>query len=140
MQILGGPYRAGPWPGLTLRGALLIVLHAGLLAILAETWWPLSVLPLLTITVLMRMPGAASAVSGAYLLPRSLLTLTGALGMAPLLLAPAMAFDLVVWLRADDIPRRRSRWRKRDRRPRTVRAWRLALATVVFEVLLYLAG
>ncbi len=139
-QILGGPYRAGPWPGLTGRGAAVIVAHALLLAVLTEAWPPLSVLPVLSATLLMQVPGVASAVCGAYLLPRSLLTLLGWLPMPPLLLAPAMAFDLIVWLRWDDLPRWRGKWRKRDRRPREPRLWRVALAAAAFEVLLALAG
>jgi hypothetical protein len=139
MQILGGPYRAGPWPGLTGRGALLILVHAAVLAAMAETWWPLSVLPMLSVTWLMRMPGAASAVAGAYLLPRSLVALLGWLPVPPLLLASAMAFELVVWLRPDDLPRRRAKWHRRERRPRELQRWPVALAVVAFEALLALA-
>jgi len=139
-RILGGPYRTGPWPGLTARGAALIVTHALLLALLAELWWPLSALPLVSATVFMRMPGVASAVAGAYLLPRTLLSLLLGVPLPLLLLAPAMAFDLIVWLRRDDLPRRRNRWRRRVRQPRELQASRLALATAVFEALLVLAG
>jgi hypothetical protein len=120
---------------------LLILLHALVLGIVAETWWPLSVLPVLSVTMLLRMPGAASAVAGAYLLPRSLLTLLGAMPLPLLLLAPAMAFDLIVWLRRSDLPRRTSRWRTRERTGRReLQRWRLALATLVFEGLLALTG
>ncbi len=139
-RILSGPYRTGPWPGLTLRGAGALLAHALLLALLAELWWPLSVLPLVSATVLMRMPGVASAVTGAYLLPRTLLSLLSGSPLPLLLLAPAMAFDLIVWLRRDDLPRRRNRWRKRVRRPRELQVWRVGLATALFEVLLVLAG
>ncbi len=141
MQILGGPYRAGPWPGLTLRGAGLVLLHALVLAVLAEMWVPLTVLPVLSATWLMRMPGVASGVVGAYLLPRSVLSLALGMALPPLLLAPAMAFDVLVWLRADDLPRlKRNKWRKRNRSPRELKLWRVAAAAIVYEALLVLAG
>ena len=97
IRILEGPYRAGPWPGLTVRGALLILAHTLVLAAFAESWLPLTVLPMLSATWLMRMPGVASAVLGAYLLPRSLLSLFIGATLPPLLLPSAMAFDVVVW-------------------------------------------
>ncbi|HET6317893.1 MAG TPA: hypothetical protein VFG86_15675, partial [Chloroflexota bacterium] len=78
--------------------------------------------------------------AGAYLLPRTLLSLLLGVPLPLLLLAPAMAFDLIVWLRRDDLPRRRNRWRRRVRQPRELHASRLALATAVFEALLVLAG
>lgn len=74
-----------------------------------------------------RVPGAASAVCGAYLLPRTLLSLFVAnLEPPPLFLVPTLAMDAVVWLRATDLralrellPRQRSAWRQRG--PRTLR-------------------
>jgi hypothetical protein len=96
---------------------------------------------MLSATVVLRMPGVASAVCGAYLLPRSVLTLAGWLPLPLLLLAPAMAFDLIVWLRRSDLPRTAKRWRKRERTGRReLQRWRLALATLVFEALLALTG
>jgi hypothetical protein len=149
LALTGGPYRSGPWPGLTVRGALMIVAHAAVLAAFAERWpppgllaelgagvWlPLSVLPLLSVTMLMRMPGVASAVCGAYLLPRSLLSVLTGMELPPLLLAPAMAFDLIVWLRRADLPRWPNKWRKRARPLRDLVAWRLALAVIAYELL-----
>jgi hypothetical protein len=136
-----GPYRTGPWPGLTLRGAGLLLAHAVSLGLLTELWWPLSVLPVLSVTLLMRMPAVASATCGAYLLPRAVLSLLLGWPLPPFLLAPAMVFDLIVWLRRDDLPRwRRNRWRKRVRRPRTLVPWRVAAAAAVFEGLLLLSG
>jgi hypothetical protein len=71
---------------------------------------PLPDLPLLGVTALVplavaerivRVPGAASAACGAYLLPRSLVSLlVPALPQAPLLLVPTIIFDLVIWLDA----------------------------------------
>jgi hypothetical protein len=139
-KLRAGPYRAGPWPGLTARGALLIIAHALLLGMLTEWWSPLSLLPVLSATVVLRVPGVATAVCGAYLLPRSVLTLLGWPPLPPLLLAPAMAFDVLVWLRPDDLPRRRNKWRKRERRARELRGWRVLLAAVAFEIVLALAG
>ena len=130
----------GPWPGLTLRGAGLLLAHALLVGLLAQWWWPLAVLPVLSVTLLMRMPGAASAACGAYLLPAAMLSLLLGWPLPPLLLAPAMAFDVIVWLRRDDLPRWPNRWRKRVRRPRLLVPWRVAVATVVFEGILLLTG
>jgi hypothetical protein len=136
----GGPYRAGPWPGLTPNGGGLLLgcallLASGQLALGTPTR-PLPDLPVLAVlafaplalaTRLTHIPGAASAVCGAYLLPRSLLTLLDpALQLPPLLLVPAVVFDLSLWLRAADLanvvnlwPGRRQAWRTRDRQ-----AWR----------------
>jgi hypothetical protein len=127
-------YRAGPWPGLTPTGALILLGCAVLLG-LAQTvvgnpHRALPDLPLLAITTLVplllgtrivRAPGAASAVCGAYLMPRTLVSLVEPeLEPPPLLLVPALALDLAVWIRGADLarlahawPRRERRWRKR---------------------------
>src|SRR4051812_26929393 len=111
-QMLRGPYRAGPWPGLTVAGALVLLGCAGLLALgeglvglPRQPLWDLrvyglvSLLPLGVATLVVRAPGAAAAVCGAYLLPRSLLSvLLPGLEPPPLLLVPAVAFDLCAWL------------------------------------------
>ena len=142
--MLAGPYRAGPWPGLTLRGAAVLLGCAALLALeLAVTGsphqaWPdlvllgvTALLPLLVATNVTQMPGAAAAVCGAYLLPRSLLSLAQPqIELPPLLLIPALVFDLSWWLRE-----RPSRKRRRTPRPRLTR-WRAALAGGLFGVVL----
>jgi hypothetical protein len=164
----GGPYRAGPWPGVTPRGAGLLVAHALLLAgtqlVLGAAevdmaarsglpWLPLvatgSVGALAHAARVTGMPGAASAACGAYLLPRSLVSLLmPAVAPPPLLWPPILALELALWLRPSDIraildlwPQRgpaalRRAWRPRDHRPRAFSARRAALAGVVFGLLL----
>jgi hypothetical protein len=147
-------YRAGPWPGLTARGAGIVFGHALLLAagvLLAHSelpWLPelawlcgLSLAPLVLATCLVQMPGVASAVCGAYLLPRSVLSLVApSIALPPPLIVPALAFDLIVWLRPSDLrvlwPRRRRVWQKRSRVERRVQAWRVVLASVVYVAVL----
>jgi len=141
----GRPYRSGPWPGLTPRGAGMIVGHAVLLAAgqLVVSIGPrdlatlcaLSLAPLVLATLVLRMPGVASAVCGVYLLPRSLVSLLApGVELPPLLLVPAMAFDVIVWLRRSDLSW--GRRRRRNRSPRAVRPWRLVVASLVFAALL----
>jgi hypothetical protein len=129
-----GPYRAGPWPGLTPTGALILLGCAVLLGLahtaIGNPHRALPDLPLLATTTLVPLllgtrivsaPGAASAVCGAYLMPRALISLVEPeLEPPPLLLVPALAFDVAVWLRGADLahiarawPRRERRWRKR---------------------------
>jgi hypothetical protein len=153
-----GPYRAGPWPGLTPTGALILLACAVLLGlaqtIIGNPHRALPDLPLLAATTLVPLllgtrivstPGAASAVCGAYLMPRTLISLVEpALEPPPLLLVPALAFDLAVWIRGADLarvahiwPRRERRWRKR--RPPIQRRldWpRAALAGGLFGLVL----
>jgi hypothetical protein len=150
-------YRAGPWPGLTARGAGLLLGHALLLAAglmltgsPPRTWTDLvwlsllSLAPLVLVTSLVRMPGVASAVCGAYLLPRSLISLAEpSIPLPPPLIGPALVFEMIVWLRADDLgaavrawPRGGVIWRKRDRARRQVSAWRVGLASLAFVALL----
>jgi hypothetical protein len=88
-------------------------------------------------TWLVRMPGAASAVSGAYLLPRTLLSVIDpGLPLPPLLLIPAMVFDVLVWLQWPDLsrlwPGRARGWRKKTTVAREARPWRLGLASAGF--------
>jgi len=151
-----GAYRAGPWPGLTARGAGMIVGHALVLAagvllaqselpVLPELAWlcGLSLAPLVLATCLIQMPGVASAVCGAYLLPRSLISLlVPSIALPPPLIVPALAFDLVVWLRPSDLrwlwPRRRGVWRRRSRVDRRLQVWRIGLASGVYVLVLAL--
>jgi hypothetical protein len=110
--MLRGPYRAGPWPGLTLSGAA-VLLGAALLVGIGQILIgpPRSALPdlpaigvtsLFPIAIAMRaiqMPGVASAACGAYLLPRTTLSLLQpGLDVPPLLLPSAVVFDVAVWL------------------------------------------
>jgi hypothetical protein len=127
-------------------GAGLLLANALLLAGLQMVPYlpsALSIAPLLLATAIVQIPGAAAAVAGAYLLPRSLVSLLNpAAELPPLLLIPAFAIDLVVWLRPSDlgvrIPRRRPKWQIRDRRPRRLEPWRLALGAVVGAVVIEL--
>jgi hypothetical protein len=112
-----GPYRVGPWPGLTLRGAGVLLGCALLLALgqllIGAPRTAVPDLPVLGLTALLpaaiairivQTPGAASAVTAAYLLPRTLLSLMQpGLDLPPLLLVPALAFDFALWLRARDV-------------------------------------
>ena len=106
------PYRAGPWPGVTPRGAGVLLACAVFLgvgqALVGLPKQPLPDLPVVAVTALLplaiavritQMPGAASAVCVAYVLPASIFALfRGNLAQPPLLLVPAMAFDLALWL------------------------------------------
>jgi hypothetical protein len=123
----GGPYRAGPWPGLTPAGARVLLACAAFLAVgqvlIGPPMRPLpdlavigatALLPLLVAVRLVRAPGAAMAVCGAYLLPASLVSLLRpSIPPPPLLLVPAAALELTLWLNAthftaftDLLPRR----------------------------------
>jgi hypothetical protein len=140
-----GRYRAGPWPGLAPAGAgvllgCALLLAGGQLVSGDDPRAPLPDLPLLAVlglcplvlaTRLVGAPGVASAVCGAYLLPRALLSLVDpSIAPPPLLLVPALAFDVSAWLRAGDLatlirvwPRGQSTWRRRGpHRPRSLRA------------------
>ncbi len=108
----GSPYRAGPWPGLTPAGAAMLLACAGFLAVgqvlIGPVTRPLPDLTVLGVTALvplalaeriLRVPGAATAACGAYLLPRSLISLLlPAIPQPPLLLVPTVTLDLVLWL------------------------------------------
>jgi hypothetical protein len=153
LKILTGPYRAGPWPGLTQRGALVLLACAVLMA-LAEAlvglphqplpdlplYATVALLPLVIATRTLRAPGAASAVCGAYLLPRTLLSLLASqVEVPPLLLISSLAFDAALWLRASDLALGRSRWRRRTPRPvRTLTRPRSAIAGALFGLTLAL--
>jgi hypothetical protein len=153
-----GPFRVGPWPGLTPTGAVILLGCAILLgavqtmlgnpkralpdlAILAVV----SLAPLLLGTRIVSAPGAASAICGAYLMPRTLLSLVEPrLDPPPLLLVPALAFDLGVWARGADLarlvhswPRRGRLWRKRPPPvDRHITGWRAAFAGGVYALAL----
>jgi hypothetical protein len=89
---------------------------------------PLPDLPVLGVTVLVplalaerivRVPGAATAACGAYLLPRSLISLLlPAIPQPPLLLVPSIVFDLVLWLDTSHLNV------IRDALPARLRIWR----------------
>ena len=150
-------FRAGPWPGLTPTGALVLLACAALLGVLLATVgppsraWPdlaivaaRSVIPVALATSLVRTPGVAAGTTGVYLLISSLASLlTPAVALPPLLLAPALAFDLIAWLRLSDLraardawPRRAKGWpRKRGRTSRHLTWPRLALAGAAFGAL-----
>ena len=158
--MLDGPFRVGPWPGLTPRGGGVLLGCALLLGIAsAATGDPrgalpdlpvlgiTSLLPMLLATRIVNAPGAASGVCGAYLLSRTLVSLVDpAVEPPPLLLVPSVAFDLVLWLRAADLARLASVWPRRDaiwrkRPPRAVRRlewWRAMCAGGVFGLSLSL--
>jgi hypothetical protein len=148
----------GPWPGLTPAGAL-ILLGCGLLLGVMTTavgnprralpdlpvLGVATLIPLLLGTRIVRAPGAASAICGAYLMPRTLLSLAEpGVEPPPLLLVPALAFDLALWLRRADLarlasglPRRGRAWRKRPRpTKRRLDRWRAAVAGGVYGLVL----
>jgi hypothetical protein len=117
--MLEGPYRAGPWPGLTPNGAAVLLGCAVFLAVgqilVGPPLRPLPDLPLVGGTALLplaiaarivKMPGAASATCGAYLLPRAVIGLFQSnLDQPPLLLAPAVVFDVALWALQTHAPR-----------------------------------
>jgi hypothetical protein len=154
------PYRSGPWPGLTPRGAWLLLACAAFLAVgqvlIGPLTKPLPDLPVLGLTALMplaiaeriiRAPGAATAVCGAYLLPRATLSLlVPTIPAPPLLLIPALAFDLALWLDTshvsaivDLLPRRLRVWRD-GRKPSTAQfsRGRALAAGAIFGIVLSL--
>lgn len=143
-RVIQGPYRTGPWPGLTGSGAVALLLCAIVLGAFESAFdWRSP--PILAITALAPMavaarivnaPGAATAVCGAYLLPRTLVTLARPdLELPPWLLPSVFAFDLALWLRGSDL---RWPWRKRRRlRQERVVTWsRAAYAGAVFGLVL----
>ncbi|HEX8966570.1 MAG TPA: hypothetical protein VF937_01735 [Chloroflexota bacterium] len=157
--MLHGPYRVGPWPGLSPSGAA-VLLGCALLLSAGEALvgtprsavpdLPLvgavAVVPMTIATRIVRAPGAASAVCGAYLLPWTLLSLAvPGVPLPPLLLVPALGFDLTLWLRRGDLvrlyrawPGRRTRWRKSARVARDTTLGRVGAAGAVFGVTLSL--
>jgi hypothetical protein len=65
-----------------------------------------ALLPLAIAVRIVRMPGAASATCGAYLLPRSVIGLFQSnLDQPPLLLVPTIGFDVALWLLGTRAPR-----------------------------------
>ena len=155
-----GVYRAGPWPGLTPRGAAVLLACAVLLGLgqvligpTNAAWPDLPVLgltafvPLAIATRLTQIPGAAAAVCGAYLLPRTLISLVEpSIEPPPLLLVPAIAYDLGLWLRPGHLagvaqvwPARGGAWRRRpNRERRRIGGWRAAGAGALFGLALAL--
>jgi hypothetical protein len=150
-------YRAGPWPGLTARGAYVLLGCALVLGVLLtvvgaprQPWPDLALLtlaslaPLALATRITHLPGAAAAVCGAYLLPRTVLSLVvPSLEPPPLLLVPAVGFDLCLWLRLADLsalgavwPRHRQPWRKRPATMRALAPLRAAAGGAVYGALL----
>jgi hypothetical protein len=106
------PYRVGPWPGVTPRGAGVLLGCAAFLwvgqILVGVPKQPLPDVPVVGVTALLplaiavritQIPGAASAVCAAYLVPASVVALfQDSLAQPPLLVVPAMAFDLALWL------------------------------------------
>ena len=119
--MLEGPYRAGPWPGLTPSGAAVLLSCAAFLAVgqimIGPPRQPLPDLPVVGGTALLplaiaarivRMPGVATATCGAYLMPRAVISLLqSSLDQPPLLLVPAVGFDLGLWILSSRVPRLR---------------------------------
>ena len=164
----GRPLRTGPWPGLTALGAGLLLADALLLAggqlvagppevdaslRSALPYIPSAVLgavvPLLLAARSTGMPGAVSAVTGAYLLPRSAVSLVfPSIALPPLLLVSAVVLDLALWLRSSDLawlghawPLRRAMRLRRVVEsgadgPRTLSPGRAALGCALFAVAL----
>jgi hypothetical protein len=141
------PLRAGPWPGLTPLGAVVLLGCAALIVVgrapFGEPRQPLpdlvtlavvTFVPLMLAARVVHMPGAAAAACGAYLLPRTLISLIDpTTEPPPLLLVPAVTFELAAWLRPSDVlavtrawpwPTWARRWR--DRPPRQAGPWRAA--------------
>jgi hypothetical protein len=152
-----GPYRAGPWPGLTPAGARVLLACAAFLAVgqvlIGPPTRPLpdlavtgatALLPLLVAVRLVRAPGVAMAVCGAYLLPASLVSLLRpSFPPPPLLLVPAVAFELALWLNATHfaaltelLPRRKPSVQPRGAARGTPNRPRAALAGAVFGLTL----
>jgi hypothetical protein len=161
------PLRAGPWPGLTPRGAYVLLLHAlvlatlfVLLAALGLSLAPPTLVAYLALAAaasvavlvlaegLVRLPGVGVAVCAVFLLPPALLSLARPAVSPPLeLVGPATLFDIALWVRADDLqavldvwPGRAVRrvWRRRERRIRAFTPRRAALASAIFGLLLAL--
>jgi hypothetical protein len=153
------PLRAGPWPGLTPLGAVALLCCAALLGVgqllTGQPRQPqpdlvvlgvCAFVPLMLAARVVGMPGAAAAACGAYLLPRTLLSLVDSrIEPPPLLLVPALAFELAAWLRASDLaalghvwPRthKQRAWRSRDRRPRQLTWRRGTLGGTAFGIVL----
>jgi hypothetical protein len=104
-----------------------------------------TLVPMLVGTRIVRAPGAASAICGAYLMPRSLISLVEPnLEPPPLLLVPALAFDLALWVRGADLGRLVHTWLRRDRiwrkRPRPIDrrigTWRAGFAGGLYGLVL----
>jgi hypothetical protein len=160
--------RAGPWPGLTARGAALVLAHGlllaalfGLLAALGLGLGPATAVAYLGVASagaaavlvlaarLTRLPGAAVAAAVAFALPAIGLGLVRGDSPPPELIAPAMTFELALWVRRDDLgglatvwpARARQRlWRRRSRAPRSFSPGRAALAGAAFGLVLSVLG
>jgi hypothetical protein len=101
-QVLIGPITK-PVPDLTLLGVTALV-------------------PLALAERIVRVPGCATAACGAYLLPRSLMSLLlPSIPQPPLLLVPAVVFDLALWLDASHLSTIRDAIR--DALPARLRFW-----------------
>jgi hypothetical protein len=156
--MLDGPYRVGPWPGLTPSGGRALLGCAALLAVFQvlvgnpqralpdlPLLGALSMAPLVLATRIVCAPGAASAVCGAYLLSRTLVSLVEpSIQPPPLLLPAALAFDVTLWLRRGDLirlrdmwPRKQLRWRTKPKPPvRRIETWRAIAAGAAFGLTL----
>jgi hypothetical protein len=101
-QVLIGPI-SKPVPDLTVLGVTALV-------------------PLALAERILRVPGSATAACGAYLLPRSLISLlVPSIAQPPQLLVPTIVFDLVLWLDASHLYALRDAIR--DALPTRLRFW-----------------
>ncbi len=106
-QLLIGPLTK-PVPDLTLLGVTALV-------------------PLALAERILRVPGSATAACGAYLLPRSLVSLLlPTIPQPPLLLVPTVVFDLLLWLNASHVYAFADAIR--DAVPARLRVWRASSA------------
>jgi len=102
-QVLIGPI-GKPVPDLTVLGVTVLI-------------------PLALAERILRVPGSATAACGAYLLPRSLISLlVPGIAQPPQLLVPTIVFDLVLWLDASHLYALRDAIR--DALPARLRLWR----------------
>jgi hypothetical protein len=78
-----------------------------------------ALLPLVVGARIVRAPGTASAIAGVYLLPASLVSLlVPSVPPPPLLLVPAIAFDLALWLEPAHLANLAELWPGRAPGPR----------------------
>lgn len=152
-------YRSGPWPGVTPAGAGVLLACAAFLAVgqilVGPPTQPLPDLSVTGATALVpaviavritRIPGAASAVCGAYLLPASTVSLVApSVPPPPLLLVAAIVYDLALWLEpahlralAELLPRRQV-WRRTRASHGPPSGVHAALAGAAFGLVLGLA-
>ncbi len=155
----GATYRVGPWPGLTPRGAGLLLacsvalagtqLALGRAEVEVAARAPLTYVAgatfgatlVLTLAArLAQMPGTALAVCGAYLLPRSVVSLLApGIALPAFLLVPSALLELALWARGPLSAIRAAWWRRSPVKPlpatrgdRCVEPGRAALGGALF--------